>query len=237
MPGGGLRLDADVLTADETRLAEALAQIVVANPDLRLSLARHIPAFRPAVAAQLINETSWTNAKIATVSALPGVLPFTGALLPVTSVSDMIVLTKNQGMMLLRIAAAYGLPIDLRARTRELVPVVGSAFGWRSLARELLGFVPGGFGVVLKGSIAFAGTYTVGKAAQIFYSTGQTLSGPRLQQLGRDAARDARARLRQWLRREKPAWGRRGAAAPPTDPPEHDPSVLDNGGGAGRPFC
>lgn len=217
VPKDSLRLDADALTADETRLAQALAQMVVANPDLRLSLACHIPAFRPAVVLQLINEVSWTNAKIATVSALPGLLPFTGFLLPATSMSDMIVLTKNQGLMLLRIAAAYGLPVDLRARTRELLPVVGSAFGWRSLARELLGFVPGGFGIVLKGSIAFAGTYTVGKAAQIFYSTGQTLTGPRLQQLGRDAAKEARTRISEWLRRRKGGRFRRGGAVVPPD--------------------
>ena len=194
---GDLRLDADALTADETRLAQALAQMVVAQPDLRLSLARHVPAFRPAVAAQIIAEDSWTNAKIATLSALPGVIPFTDVLLPVTAMGDMVLLTKNQGLMLLRIAAAYGLPMDLRARTRELLPVVGSAFGWRALARELVGLVPGGVGVVLKGSIAYAGTYTVGKAAQIYYSTGQTLSAARMKQLGRDAAQDARGRLQR----------------------------------------
>jgi uncharacterized protein (DUF697 family) len=198
-----LRLDADVLTDDETLLAQALAQIAMTHPELSLSLARHIPAFRPAVVTRLIAEWSWTNAKIATLSALPGVLPFTSVVLPLTAVGDTLLLTKNQGLMLLRIAAAYGLPVDLRARTRELIPVVGSAFGWRALARELVGLVPGGIGVVLKGSIAYAGTYTVGKAAHIYYSTGHTLTAARLKQLGRDAAKEARIRLR----REKPRRG------------------------------
>jgi uncharacterized protein (DUF697 family) len=188
-----LRLDADVLTDDETLLAQALAQIAMTHPELSLSLARHIPAFRPAVVTRLI----------ATLSAIPGVLPFTSVVLPLTAVGDTLLLTKNQGLMLLRIAAAYGLPVDLRARTRELIPVVGSAFGWRALARELVGLVPGGIGVVLKGSIAYAGTYTVGKAAHIYYSTGHTLTAARLKQLGRDAAKEARIRLR----REKPRRG------------------------------
>lgn len=205
LPSGSLVLHADSLTADETALAQALARMVVEKPDLRLSLARHVPAFRPAAVGQIIQEASWDNARIALVSALPGVLPFLGLLMPVAAVGDMVVLTKNQGLMLLKIAAAYGLPVDLRARTRELLPIVGGAFGWRAVARELVGLVPGGFGVAIKGTVAYAGTYTVGKAAAIYYSTGQTLSGPRLKQLYRDAARDAGGRVRQWLRREKTA--------------------------------
>lgn len=200
-PAGGLLLHAEALTADETKLAQALARIVLERPDLRLSLARHVPAFRPAVVAQFINETSWENARIALISALPGIIPFTDILMPATVLGDTILLTKNQGLLLLRIAAAYGLPVDLRARTRELLPVVGSAFGWRAVARELVGLVPGGIGVAVKGTIAYAGTYTVGKAAAVYYSTGQTLSGPRLKKLYKDAARDASARMRQWLRR------------------------------------
>ena len=212
-PPGSLVLDADPLTADETRLAETLAKIVLAHPDLRLSLARHIPAFRPAAIAQLIGEASKQNAKIALVSALPGLLPFTSFLLPATALGDMVILTRNQAILLLRIAAAYGREMDLRARTRELLPVVGSAFGWRAAARELVGLVPGGVGLVVKGSIAYAGTYTVGKAAAIYYSTGQTLTGERLKQLYRDALKDAGARVRPLLPRRK----RRASVDKPAD--------------------
>ncbi len=202
-PPGSLILDAETLTADEARLAAALARIVAEYPDLRLALARHIPAFRPAVVACLIAEASKENAKIALLSAVPGVVPFTAFLLPVTALGDMVLLTKNQILLLLRIAAAYGKEMDLRARTRELLPVVGSAFGWRAAARELLGLVPGGIGLLVKGCIAYAGTYTVGKAAAVYYSTGHTLSPPRLRQLYGDAFRDAVARVRPLLRRGK----------------------------------
>ncbi|MGI4790819.1 MAG: hypothetical protein ACRYFS_18465 [Janthinobacterium lividum] len=202
-PPGSVNLDADPLTANETELAAALARIVMTNPDLRLSLARHIPAFRPAVVTLLINEACIDNAKIALLSALPGVIPFTDFLLPATALGDMVLLTKNQGMLLLTIAAAYGREVDLRARTRELLPVVGSAFGWRAVARELIGLVPGGIGLLIKGSIAYAGTYTVGKAASLYYSTGQTLSAPRLHQLYKDALRDSVARVRPLLKRQK----------------------------------
>ena len=157
---------------DEAGLASVLAQIVTAHPDLRIALARRVPAFRPASVNALIGEAARENAKIALLSALPGIVPVTAFLLPVTALGDMVILTRNQAVLLLKIAAAYGKEIDLRARTRELLPVVGSAFGWRAAARELIGLVPGGIGLVVKGSIAYAGTYTVGRAASIYYSTG-----------------------------------------------------------------
>ncbi len=197
VPKGSLILDADLLTADEGHLAETLAKIVLQNPYLRLSLARHLPAFRPAVVAQMINESAWHNAKIALVSALPGVVPFGDVLMPATALGDMLLLTKNQGLLLLKIAAAYGKGIDLRERSKELLPVVGSAFGWRALARELIGLVPGGIGLAVKGAVAYAGTYAVGKAASIYYSTGQTLSGPRMKQLYHDAFTEAKSRVRR----------------------------------------
>jgi len=198
---GSLVLHADPLAGDAAALASALARMAVEHPELRLALACHVPAFRPAVTTQLIGEASWENAKMAVMTALPGILPFGDVLLPATAIGDMIVLTQNQAQLLLRIAAAYGLPPDIRERTRELLPVVGSAFGWRAVARELIGLVPGGIGVVVKGSVAYAGTYTVGKAAAIYYSTGQTLSGPRLQKLYKDALGDAAARVRGLVHR------------------------------------
>jgi len=195
-PPGSLLLHADL---DEAGLATALAGIVTAHPDLRIALARRVPAFRPASVSALIAESAKENAKIALLSALPGVVPATAFLLPATALGDMVVLTKNQAMLLLQIAAAYGKEVDLRARTRELLPVVGSAFGWRAAARELIGLVPGGIGLVVKGSIAYAGTYTVGRAAAIYYSTGHTLTASRLRQLYKDAYREAGSRVRPLL--------------------------------------
>ncbi|MGO8672347.1 MAG: hypothetical protein ACLQVD_13405 [Capsulimonadaceae bacterium] len=202
IPASDVFLDAGLLhRGGEAALAEALAGIVVDHPDLRLTLARHVPAFRPAVAAQIVTEVSWLNAKIAVVSALPGVIPLTDILLPAAALGDMMLLTKNQILLLLRIAAAYGLPVDLRARTRELVPVVGGAFGWRAIARELIGLVPGGLGVIVKGAVAYSGTYTVGKAAMIYYSTGQSLTKPRLKRLYLDAYASSIERLKGLWRR------------------------------------
>ena len=207
VPAQSLRLEAEALTGDESGLAETLAKVILAHPELRLSLARHVPAFRPAVAAQLIGDASKDNARIALISALPGILPITAFLSPATALGDMVILTRNQIILLLKIAAAYGKDVDLRARTRELLPVVGSAFGWRAAARELIGLVPGGIGLVVKGSIAYAGTYTVGKAAVIYYSTGKKLTTPRLRQLYRDSLKEAGLRIRPLLQRVRPIGG------------------------------
>lgn len=203
VPPDSLMLDAETLTASETELAATLAGMAAAHPDLRLSLARHVPAFRPAVSTLLINEAAKENAKLAMLSALPGIIPFTDFLLPATALGDMILLTKNQGLLLLSIAAAYGKEVDLKARTRELLPVAGSAFGWRLAARQLIGLVPGGVGVAVKGAVSYAGTYTVGRSAALYYSTGQTLSGPRLQQVYRDALKDAASRVLPLTKRLK----------------------------------
>lgn len=208
----------------EASLAAELARLVVAHPVIRLALARRIPAFRPAVAAQIIADVSWTNAKIALVSALPGVIPLMDFLLPATALGDMAILTRNQAEMILRLAAAYGLPVNLRARMRELLPVVGGAFGWRAVAREVVGMVPGGIGVVVKGSIAYAGTYSVGKAAVIYYSTGQLISAPRLKLLYADAYKSALGRVKEMARKIKPPRnGKGGNELLLEDSSEHTP--------------
>ncbi len=150
-----------------------IRSILNRHKDLALALPRAVPMFRREASERVIQATAVTNTKIAVASALPGVLPAIAFLLPVTSVPDMALLTKNQMMMCLRLAAVYGLDIDLTARMRELGPVVGAAFGWRALAREIVGVVPGGFGAVAKGGIAYAATVATGRAARALFETGQ----------------------------------------------------------------
>ncbi len=137
-----------------------------------LALARRLPAFRPYVAAQLITETSRANAEWALMSNLPMVVPLVGNL--VTASADLFVLTKNQMLLVFKIAAAYG--SDIRSSRKvltELIPVVGASFFWRSLARELAALLPAGIGALPKTTIAYTGTYAAGRSAQYYYSTGE----------------------------------------------------------------
>jgi uncharacterized protein (DUF697 family) len=142
------------------------------HPDLMLSLARRFPGLREAVSHRIIRETSTANAQFAMLNALPGIVPLLGILMPTAILGDMVFLAKNQAMMLYRLAAAHDLQLDLRTRAQDLAPLVGSAFGWRALAREMIGFVPGGVGLVARGAVAYAGTYALGEAMRRYYSAG-----------------------------------------------------------------
>lgn len=161
------------LSPDAERRGADVSEILDRFPHLLVAAPRHLPLFRAEATRRVIAATARTNTEIALATAIPGILPWTAALLPATSFSDMILLTKNQGMMILRIAAVYGLEVDPRQRFAELGGVVGAAFGWRSIAREVVGAVPGGVGAAAKGAIAYAGTVAAGRAAEVFYATGR----------------------------------------------------------------
>ena len=68
--------------------------------------------------------------------------------------ADLPIMTVNQIRLVLRIADAYGFEID-RERLPEVLAVIGSAFGFRALARRTIGLVPL-VGWAVKGAIAVA---------------------------------------------------------------------------------
>jgi uncharacterized protein (DUF697 family) len=190
--------------ADRQALADDLADMLDRHEDLTLALPRYIPAFRRIAATRIINRTARTNAEVALVSALPGVIPWTAVLLPVTSLPDMALLTKNQVMMALKLAAAYGLEVEPKERLAELGGTIGAAFGWRALAREAVGVVPGGVGAIAKAAVAYAGTVATGRAIQAFYETGRHPTDRQVRAWfkaamwrGRDTAREAWDRARR----------------------------------------
>lgn len=157
---------------DPALLRHDMNAILDRFPDLALAIPRAVPMFRRVTTDRVIAAAARANTEISLASAIPGILPWTAIALPATAFPDMILLTKNQVMMCLRIAAIYGLPVEPRERIAELGSIVGAAFGWRALARELVGAVPGGVGAAAKGAIAYAATVATGRAAQSFYETG-----------------------------------------------------------------
>jgi len=80
------------------------------------------------------------------------------------------VLTLNQVRLVLRIALAYGHEPDSMPLP-EVLGVVGAAFGFRAVARELLDLVPVA-GWAAKGAVAYAGTKAIGEAARRRFVTG-----------------------------------------------------------------
>jgi uncharacterized protein (DUF697 family) len=171
------------------------------RPEWGLSLARHLPGFRDQVCRRIIFQVSRVNAEVAILSSLPQSLPILAPLFPAVASTDILILTKNQIMMLMRLAAANGLEPVLMARMRELMPVVGGAFGWRAMAREIVGLVPGGAGVVVKGSIAFAGTYATGHAARIFYQLRRAPTPAEMRRLYEEAAATAKGVVTEAIQR------------------------------------
>jgi uncharacterized protein (DUF697 family) len=171
------------------------------RPAWKLVLARNFPAFREAVAERLIHEVSRVNAEFAILSTLPHTFPLPPAWFPIMAGTNLFMLTKNQALLICRLAAAYGMDLDPKQRIPEVVPVVGSAFGWRAVARSLAGLLPGGVGAVINGTVAYSGTYVVGKAAQQYYREGHRPSREQMRVLYEEAAARARSVVKSAIER------------------------------------
>ncbi|GIV98735.1 hypothetical protein [Roseiflexus sp.] len=148
-----------------------------------LAAARRLPGIRAVYTRRLIDSTAMTNATYALASSLPEQIPILG--IPF-AVADILVLTKNQAIMVYRLALAYGAPPDFRQRIAEVMPVVGGAFVWREIARTLVGLAPV-WGVVPKVGIAYAGTYATGVAAWRWYEKGELIPREELKRIAREA--------------------------------------------------
>jgi uncharacterized protein (DUF697 family) len=162
---------------------------------LHLSAARHLPALRAEVAQALIAQTSFSNATYALASGIPEQIPILS--IPFAA-ADILVLTKNQALLVYKLALALGAPPDFQARIAEVLPVIGGAYVWRQLARTLIGLVPV-WGLLPKVAIAYAGTYTTGVAAWQWYAKGELVSGQRLRRISQEAMQLGRARAREMI--------------------------------------
>lgn len=171
---------------------EVAAGIIGQRPELAVALARRFPLFRLPAATRIINDTCRVNTQFALLSALPGVLPLTAILLPASSLTDTVILTKNQIMLIMRLAAAHGHKPGYTRQVKELLGTIGSALGWRTLARQLVALVPAGVGAALKASIAYSGTYAVGRAALWFYQTGRAPSRDEIRGIYKAKLKDAK---------------------------------------------
>ena len=173
--------------------------LVLAVPEVMLSAGRRHPLLREPVAEHLIRDTSRVNAQFAALSSLPANIPLVGGL--VGDMADMLVLTKNQILLLFKLAGLYGRDLELgRQLLVEVMPVVGGAFVWRSTARALVGLLPSLLGLFPKTLVAYTGTYVVGQSARYYYRFGRKPPPEVMRDLRAEASRLARetvARLRR----------------------------------------
>ncbi len=196
----------------EARLLTELAELL--PDDQRVAAGRRLPGLREAVSRVLIGEAAFSNATYALTSGLPELIPFLN--IPLNA-ADMLVLTKNQALLTYKLGLAYGAPPDFQAQMREIMPVIGSGFLWRQLARQLIGLIPG-FGLLPKVAVAYAGTYAVGQSASLWYSQGEVMSSASLKQLYRRAMTLGKQRARELLDRRRAAPSVPGAPAAPVRP-------------------
>jgi uncharacterized protein (DUF697 family) len=138
-----------------------------------------------------VDETARVNGKFALVSNVPSIVPIFGSF--VAASADVIVLTKNQIMMCYKIAAAHDRDLhDQVGVIRELVPVVGAGFLWRTLAREAASFIPFAAGTIPKVVVAYAGTYSVGHATDFYFRFGKKPSAAQVRALTKQATEAAK---------------------------------------------
>lgn len=142
---------------------------------VEIAVGRRLPPLRETVAAKLTRDAAQNALKVSVASAVVDHIPLVGAVLGAfASAGDMVAITGIQMMLLLNIEATYGRDPDMH-RMWQLLPVVGGGFGWRTLARELSGFIPVA-GVAIKGAIAYAGTIVVGEGVTFFHEHGHHMS-------------------------------------------------------------
>lgn len=148
-------------------------EVLEHRPDLAIPLAQHILPFRDEVSNRIAKKVAKENALFALATAIPDIIPFISLPWAIGEfASDTAFLTANQIRMCFLLAAANDRDIGYREQKGEIASIVLGAFGWRALARELVGKIPMGGGLIPKAAIAYAGTRVVGLSVARYFRLG-----------------------------------------------------------------
>ncbi len=151
--------------------------VLDAHDDLALALARNFPPFRAEVARRAIHAVSRENALFSIATAVPNIAPLLGLGWALGEfASDTAVLTANQVRLAFLLAAASDRPVGYKEQRGEIASIIAGAFGWRAIARELIGKIPLGGGLIPKAAVAYAGTYVMGQSFERLYRSGYAYS-------------------------------------------------------------
>jgi hypothetical protein len=158
--------------------ARTVKEILSDRSELGLALARHFLPFRRPVIDEVMFSVSKENALFSLASALPNIVPSMIELPWAIGefASDTAFLTMNQIRMAFLIAAASDSVIGYREQKAEIASIVTGAFGFRAIARELVGKIPFGGGLIPKAAVAFAGTYVMGLSLERYHRVGYGLT-------------------------------------------------------------
>lgn len=173
----GLQAGETAVPFDPIQPRLAIEATVEKYEEFALALARNCAVFRPVVVRRAIQAISRENALFTAATAAPNIIPLLSLPFSVGEfASDTAFLTMNQIRLGFLIAGAYGRPVGYRIQKAEIATVIASAFGWRALARTLIGHIPFGGGIIPKAAVAYAGTLLVGKSLVKYYSSGSALT-------------------------------------------------------------
>jgi hypothetical protein len=181
-------------------------KILDKNGDSAIPLSRHFLPFRQAYVKSVIRKTSSENALFSLATALPDIIP-SFIQLPWAIAefsSDTAFLTMNQIRMAFLLAAASDRPVGYMEQKPEIASVIGGAFGWRALARQVIGKVPFGGGLIPKAGIAYAATRVVGLSLERYYSLGYAYTREEREGLYKEAFHQGKYVARRILKTLRP---------------------------------
>lgn len=154
---------------------DAIPALLRRYPEFHLALGRTYPMIREYVARHLIRRVAKRNASFAGLTAIPEVVPTPATLVWALGgfASDSIVLTANQIRLAFQLAALHGDEPGWLPQFNQLASIVAGAFGFRAVARAIVGMIPAGAGLVAKMGVAYGGTLAVGEALLRRYQSGK----------------------------------------------------------------
>jgi hypothetical protein len=164
------------------------------HPQLGVALAKSYVPFRKPYVERVIAKTCRENTLFSIATALPDIIPSVIELPWAVAefASDTAFLTMNQVRMAFLIAAASDREVGYLSQKPEIAMVIGSAFGWRALARQLIGKIPFGGGLIGKAAVAYAGTKVLGLSLDQYYSIGFTYTREERDRIYADAFRQGK---------------------------------------------
>ncbi len=181
-----------------------IGDVLSHRPDLAIPLALHVHPFREEVSKRIVKKVARENALFSLATAIPDIIPFISLPWAIGEfASDTAVLTANQVRMAFLLAAASDRTVGYREQKGEIATIVAGAFGWRALARELVGKIPMGGGLLPKAAIAYAGTRVAGMSLERYYRLGRAYTRAERRQAYEDALERGRTFATSLLDRVK----------------------------------
>jgi hypothetical protein len=167
---------------------KVVCDILEHHPDLRIALARLFVPFRKPVSDEIILNVAKENTLFSVATSVPALMPILALPWAVGEfASDTAFLTMNQIRMAFMLAAANDRTVGYREQKSEIASLFAGAFGWRAIARELIGVIPMGAGIIPKAGIAFAGTFVMGTSLEHLYRIGYGMTPAERKQAYKDA--------------------------------------------------